>query len=220
MNGAFQQRRSGLLVPAISYDNSSEGSGGSVAALTWSHTTAGTNRILFVHILTLAVNAVSSVTYGGVAATLVPNGNCSFGGGQSIYLYVLVNPALGANNVVVTPVTTESVFAGAVSYDGARQTGQPDGGAQAVAASATGVTKSLATISNNCWGVWVYRNNNANSSSMAFGSGTVRINGAAGTGCIFGDSNAPIAAGGNAGVAANNSGISGNNGLIVGSFAP
>lgn len=103
--------------PLIVFDNSTDGGAATATSLTFSHTTAGANRILFVTVL--AGGSISSVTYNGVAMTqAVASGNHA--------IFYLVNPTIGANNVVITCGSSVSIVGKAASYYNARQTSQPD----------------------------------------------------------------------------------------------
>lgn len=98
--------------------------------LTFAHTTAGTNRLMMVGVsLNLTNNAaatVSSVTYNGVALTLVGSHNDA-GNTRRMELWKLVAPPVGTFNVVVTIgglTLTQSnmgVVAGATTFTGVDQ---------------------------------------------------------------------------------------------------
>lgn len=116
---------------------SSAGAGGTnlTSPLTWSHTCAGSNRVLIVGInwgpgsLNDSTFAITSVTYNGVAMTLVPSSlthtnNINHG---FCVMYYLVAPATGANNVVVTwtnsgPNAGDGIGAGSLGFTGVNQT--------------------------------------------------------------------------------------------------
>ena len=103
--------------------------------LTWSHTTSGTDRALFVAVT--ANESISGVTYNGVSMTAVETGE------THIRLYALANPATGANNVVVTTSGGDgAIVAVAASYTGVDQTTAYDG----VQASLTGGTAPSVTV--------------------------------------------------------------------------
>ena len=98
---------------AFVIDTTSSGSNASTNALTWSHTNNG--NLLVVVVGESQVRTVSSVTYNAVSLTLaitVTNGNAK------AYIYYLVNPAAGANNVVVNYSTSADSIAGAASFSG------------------------------------------------------------------------------------------------------
>jgi hypothetical protein len=81
---------------------------------------------------------------------------------DKIYLFVLVNPASGENVVSVSSagVGQTYVYASAVSYTGANQTGQPPHTNKGSTASATSYTLSIDTSASpstdNCWFVGAY----------------------------------------------------------------
>lgn len=140
---------------AISFDNSIDpviqGSGVSTTQ-TVSYTTSGDNRILLVGVLKQSNNTVSGVTYNGVSMTQIGTFTTTAGGGENNYLFLLVNPASGANNIVVTFNSSTGVSAVcASSYNGAKQTGQPDANNTGYSASTTSLTTSVTTTSDNCW---------------------------------------------------------------------
>lgn len=107
---------------AIAFDASTQGTAGTSSTQTYSHTTSGSNRILYVHVYStnMTDGTVSSVTYAGAAMTKVGFVSGSIWGG--VYLWRLVNPAVGANNVVVT-FSAGFVVSNATSYTGAKQSG-------------------------------------------------------------------------------------------------
>lgn len=146
---------------AIAYDNStySGQTGGTPATLTYAHTVnSNTNGILFVDVIGNGANANTfsqpSVTYNGVSmsfvsgTTVVSNTNV---GVQ--WVFRLVAPASGANNVVVTQGATKAQFVAsyAISYTGADQTNPID--QTATANSGTTLTCTATTTVNNDWGV-------------------------------------------------------------------
>jgi hypothetical protein len=96
--------------------------GKSSGATTFSHTVSGTNRYLIVQIaLGNGADTISSVTYAGVSMTqLQRSASPSFYGAE---LWGLVNPALGANNVVITRGTgSTGIATGCTSFTNVDQT--------------------------------------------------------------------------------------------------
>lgn len=93
------------------------------ATRTFSHTCSGSQRLLIVSVCNdedgSAVN-VSSITYAGVALTQRITATRSNFGRAS--LWYLVNPASGANNVIVTLASAQEWTAAAVSFTGVNQT--------------------------------------------------------------------------------------------------
>lgn len=123
--------------------------GGTTNSLTFSYTCgSGSNRLLVVAIagdVVAGADDITGVTYNGVAMSLA----CKTAGGNRFnYFYYLVNPASGANNVVISATTSHYLLAGAADYTGisALDATNTNSGA-----SITTLTTSLTTIANNCW---------------------------------------------------------------------
>lgn len=158
---------------AISYDtgvNATIANPGS--SLTWSHTCTGSERILFVS-ATINRSSITGITYGGVSMTAI--GSPTLGGdGFYNYLYYLVAPATGANNVVITPGSSVLILGSSVSYTGAAQTGQPDGSNSQTGTNSS-MTTSITTTADNCWAVLHVRACDLGVSSAGTGS-TQRTN--------------------------------------------
>jgi len=139
---------------AIAYDSSAAAHNGSTSSLSFSLTTSGSDRLLFVFFMIPTANSVSSVTYGGVAMTTV--GVTKTVSTYKLYGYYLANPTLGANNIQITQNTAGVLYAGAASYKGCSQSGIPDA---AGTRNATETTSNVAitTVANNCWLVMASR---------------------------------------------------------------
>ncbi len=101
-------------------------SAGTTATL--SHTTSGSNRILIVacHQTSVGANSVTGVTYNGVSMTKIGATVTIQASNAYMTLWYLVAPATGANNIVVTKGSGDNTSVAAVSYTGAKQTGQPE----------------------------------------------------------------------------------------------
>lgn len=118
-------------------------------AHTWSHTCTGSNRILFVSVYFTGIT-ISSVTYAGVAMTLVNTANTT---NTSVSLYYLVNPASGANNIICTPSGAGVHGESAASYTGVRQPGvQPENSTTGTSTTSP-LTIALTTLNDNAWTV-------------------------------------------------------------------
>lgn len=121
--------------------------GGSTSSLTFSVTTSGSDRLLFVGCVTIAATStVTGVTYNGVAMSLVGSDTQ---GTLATYLFKLADPASGANNVVITGSTTGYILAGALSYTGAD--GTIDAHEESFESAADGMTDSIITVDDNSW---------------------------------------------------------------------
>lgn len=146
---------------AITFDSASDGataSGG--ATFGWTHTTSGSDRILFVTTLStnLGSDNVTGVTYNGVSMTKVDSAPPATGIDRAVTLWVLDNPASGANTVTVSMTGGNSdTYGSSSSYAGAKQTSTVDNKTTNHSDSTTSLTTSLTTVADNCWtiiGAW------------------------------------------------------------------
>lgn len=91
-----------------------------VASLTVSHTCTGSNLVLWTGFsYTGSSTTITSITYNGVGMTRITTVDAT--ASYHVALYYLVNPATGANNIVVTPSASCSIFGGSQSFTGASQ---------------------------------------------------------------------------------------------------
>lgn len=125
---------------AIVYDNTSSSANTASTTLTFSHTCGSdSNRCLIVGVLmdNGAGDEPTSVTYNSVSMTKLVTEYQANIARLRCSLYGLVNPASGANNVVVTIPAGSSykIIAGAVSFSGVAQTSTYGTGAKAKATS-------------------------------------------------------------------------------------
>lgn len=135
----------------IAFDAATNGGSATTTSLTFAHTTSGSDRVLIVNaVVEQGADDITDISYNGVPMTRVDFGNQ---GGFTVYMYILVAPALGTNNVVVTLNTNIFVAANAISYTGCAQTGQPDNFTKQLTNSNTTQTTSLVTVVDNCWTV-------------------------------------------------------------------
>lgn len=169
---------------AIAFDASSSGFTNSGTSVTFAHTCTGSDRILFVGVMASSARTISSVTYNGVAMT---NINRS-AGGQPCALYYLIAPATGSNNVVVTIDSTSFCYCAALSYTGAKQSGQPDAN-NTNQATTSSLATSVTSVADNCWAVLVARNDTDGNTSAGTGS-TIRVGSGSGLIQMY-DTNGP-----------------------------
>lgn len=136
---------------AIGYNSSSTGNVTAASSLTYSHTTAGTDRFLVVDIhLRNVGSTVSGVTYAGVAMTQLTSVTDALS--NVTYTYYLLNPTSGANNVVISTSGGTTTYSTATSYTGVKQvspidssnTGANTGGFNSIAIATT-------VVSAGCW---------------------------------------------------------------------
>ena len=201
---------------AIAFDATSAGSAG--GTLTIAHTCTGTDLILWVGFFLFkspTPPGVTSVTYNGVAMTAISGAPSSHQSNITEYLYYLVNPATGTNNIVITPAgSVDEVDANCASYTGATQSGQPDSvGKTQNFAGTTSITLSTTVGVDNSWAVGFAR---WEGSSPSDGTGTTH-RGSFGNGCAIFDSNSALATGSRSLIINFTSSV--NSGLIA-SFSP
>lgn len=156
---------------AIAFDAASNGTDNSPnsSPMTLSHTCTGSDRFLVVGLYTAASNSrTTSVTYNGVAMTqAIKNENNP--SGETTEIWYLMNPASGANNIVITLSTDTPIEVCAASYTGVL--GGLDNSAVASNTSTTSFAGSVTTVADNCWYVMFARNN---ADVYGSGAGTTR----------------------------------------------
>ena len=177
---------------AVAFDTSTDG-GLTIASntLTWSHTCSGANRVLYVGCFGGGLtggdqgdDSITGVTYNGVSMTLV--GKTINTGDRYVYLWELVNPASGANDIVIS--STLTVIAGvASSYTGCTT----HESATTYTDIGTSITVLLLSVAANSWTVMVTKNDVGTASA---GTGTTTRQSTA-TGLAIFDSNGPLAPG-------------------------
>lgn len=106
---------------AIAFDAKTDKQQGAATSLTFSHTCTGSNLILFVGAQTgdnLLLDQVTGITYNSVAMTRACIQN-AVPSNSAHYLYYLLNPSTGANNVVISVTGGSQTIRGmATSYTG------------------------------------------------------------------------------------------------------
>jgi hypothetical protein len=205
----------------IAWDNAADGgnNGGNTPSLTYSYTVGtGANRLLLVNLIGDSVtDDISSVTYAGAPMTLLrkiqaPSGN------NWQYLYYLLNPASGINNVTVTAGSQHYLISEAASWYNVAQSAQPDAITTNTAlAASTAITTSLTTVAAGSLvvqGLWSY-------GRLAEGAGATQIlvDSAIGGAGIFVSSGSPVSPPGNVSMTTVSDGTQ-STGVIMASFAP
>ena len=140
-------------IPAY-FDNSADGgnNGGSTTSLTYSYTVGtNSNRLLLVNLIgDLSADDISSVTYAGAPMTLLDKVQTP--GDRWHYLYYLLAPTSGENNVVVTAASSHYLISEAASWYNVAQSGQPvaftTNTASAASANIVSLTTSLPASAN------------------------------------------------------------------------
>ncbi len=126
----------------VAFVSTSSGTGTSSKTNTVSHTVAaGIDRLLVVGVSSVSVGI--SVTWGGVALTLLAN-NSNLG--AKVQIWYLVNPAVGTQDVVVTLLASTNSVVGVENFTGVRQ-GEPFGAVVSATGESTAVTATVTTQS-------------------------------------------------------------------------
>src|SRR5574343_1236915 len=73
-----------------------------------------------------ASDAITSITWNGVALTKVQVQAPAYSNDRYIYLYILLNPDTGTHDLVVNNSSSVFFFGGIAIYSGCLQSGQPD----------------------------------------------------------------------------------------------
>lgn len=158
---------------AIAVDAVTNGTGGTVTSITYSHTCSGENRYLLVFVRGGGGegNRVTGITYNGVAMSLIGVANY----GEAMIVYGLVNPATGAHNVVVSFSSSSYAQSGCISYTGVHQTSSIDGTVQTYAP--TSVSSVTATVTTSYPGSWLIIGAKNGSLTISAGTNcTLRVN--------------------------------------------
>lgn len=163
---------------SIAFVNAADGGNTTATSLTFSYTTgSGTHRLLVVGLMGDSTSdLVTGATYAGSAMTLAqklaPGGG---GANRWTYLYWLLNPTSGANNVVISASSSTFIGALAADYTGVKTSGQPDATpvTNAGGAAITTLTTSLTTVADNSW-VILLENSYSGGPPSTAGSGATR----------------------------------------------
>lgn len=153
---------------AFAFDAATAGANG-ITSVTYPHTCTGSNGLLVVNVLE-ATATVPTVTYNGVALTISDNTGFITSIGYN-YLFYLVAPSTGANNVIVTvagghPYSVSASYTGFVVVDpGASAHSNTNG--IGVTAQASNVTTTV----DNDWVIGIF---NFSGASITAGSGTTQ----------------------------------------------
>lgn len=178
---------------AIAFVAAADGGNTTAAtSFTWAYTVGGgTKRILFVSVEGTATDIITGATYAAASMTLV--GKILSGSSRWEYLFYLLNPASGANNVVVSASSTcDFIFAGASDYSGVKQVAPEVTGTNTSGVAAASLTTSITTISDNAWIVLMSGGFSGNAAPTAGSGSTFRVaEGTFGTWGLF-DSGAAI----------------------------
>ncbi len=165
--------------------------------LTWTHTTAGSDRVLFV-LFTIVSDAsgtqdpaggTRAVTYNSVSMSEVAHsGTGATAFGQAVFLYKLASPTVGANTVSVSTSLSlpTGILALSSSYTGAA--GTVDTSATGSQASSTTLTVAVTPSAASEWTIYVVKA----ASAVSAGSGSSLVLTSNGQGLL--DSNGTVPA--------------------------
>lgn len=203
---------------AIALDSANAGASGTGTSLTYAHTTSGSDRILFVGFAVTTQNTddITGVTYNGSALTLVDKIKVPDTDNRWVYLYYIVAPSTGANNIVINSTSSTAKTANAVSYTGASQTGVPDSSATNTATSGTTFALTTTSVADNSWLVAMLR---VGSTGLVAGANTT-LRGTVSSFSKMADSNAAVTPAGSNSLNFTTDGNSPLYGGVVASFAP
>lgn len=148
--------------PPIEFDSISSGQATSTS-LTVAHTVgAGSNRCLLVGFHSNDGDLATGITYNSVAMTqLVKRVDAA---NRTLYVYGLLNPATGTNNIVASVSGNSNLTLIGASYYGVKQSDLPDATTSSTNTSSnvTSASSTLTTVADNAWiGSFNYANGNA-----------------------------------------------------------
>ncbi len=164
---------------AIAFDATANGEKTGTSTLSFSHTCTGSNRILFVGVVSqLGSDNLTGVTYNGVTLTQI--NKIQNNGGIYSYLYYLIAPATGANNVVVSYTGSTQVNSISVSYTGVAQISPINNSTtnNSGASSVSSLTTSLVSNSSPAW--MIQLGTGQTNDGTTAGTGLTKRNGGAG----------------------------------------
>lgn len=144
----------------IAFDASTNGGLVTAFSQTFAHSCTGTDRCLLLGVVgSAATDNITGATYSAVTMTLIQKIALGTGGsGRYIYLFGLLAPATGSNNIVVTSNTSDTIASLTGSYTGVRQTGLPDVLNTTVVASNASASVAVTPVANRAWVVGFFKN--------------------------------------------------------------
>lgn len=201
----------------IAFDNGTDIFSSGIVDL--SHTVSGTSRIIFLGICFSGGGTPQATpTYAGVNMTLIGSQAV---GGNNLYLYYLLSPTLGTNNLEVNGIGQGNFGMHGISYTGVKQSGQPD----ATTSSANGFNSNsysltTTTVADNCWITMLAMGASGSNNAMNAGTNfTTRATGNDTRG-LMGDTNGVVHPAGSITMGVSTGGTAQNIGGISASFAP
>lgn len=180
---------------SIAFVAAADGSNTTGTSHTFSYTTgSGSHRLLVVGVAgDLTSDFVTGATYASTPMTLAQKLAPVGGANRWAYLFWLLNPASGANNVVISASSSTFLAGIAADYTGVKQSGQPDATTtQQGVGSINTLTTSITTVADNSWAI-LLEDSFQSSNPPAASTGATRRTFDAAFGVIgLFDSNGPI----------------------------
>ncbi len=154
-----------LSTTDIIFNNASFSAGTTGTSHTLAHTCTWSNRLL---VVTAYINSssdlITGITYNGVSMTRINwLNNWST---EGIYMYFILNPSTGTNNVVATTSSSATVIMQNASYTWVAQTWQPNVSGTSTYSTRTTLQTNVTTTLDNCWTVGIMRTG-ANMTALA-----------------------------------------------------
>ncbi len=153
---------------AINFDATGGGSYNAGTSYTFSHTCSGDNRILFVSVMGGTSDTITGVSYNSNSLTLIDKQQV---GTYWSYLFYLIAPSTGANNVVISSSSSINIFGSSASYTGVKQTSTIEDFDKSGATSATSISITSASTTNGAWMISQI-SPSSNPGNLSAGSGT------------------------------------------------
>lgn len=140
---------------AIALDTANSGASTSTSPLTWSHTTTGSNPLIFIGPGGVGTGAVSisAVTYNSVSAIKANSQNASNSTHFAIAAtWLLGSCATGANTVSISfSGTAANMAAGATSFSGVQSNSVADASGGTTGTTTGAQSLTITTVAANCW---------------------------------------------------------------------
>lgn len=179
---------------AITFDAATDGGNTTATSLTFSHTVTNAHANLYLVVgvvgdLTSGADDITTVKYAGVSMTQIAKVTTG-GSARNIYLYNLIAPATGANNVVISFTGSHYIAGISASYYNVGQNSQPDVSTTGFVNSGTFSLSVTTTIDNDWTLLFAKPDGGAPTASV----GTQRVVQSSGTNsnATFSDSNAVV----------------------------
>lgn len=174
---------------AIAFDAASGFTNNTGTDHTLAHTCTGSNRLLIAAVRNGGTtDTLTGVTYAGTAMTLIAKKLLT--SNQFSYLFYLIAPATGTNNIVASFSGSEGTQLSGSSYTGVKQSGQPDASNTLEETGSGDRTISVTVVLANCWLVATHISANSQPGSVVTGVSRTTLNN-----CDVIDSNGTVGTG-------------------------